>query len=174
MIAFLTSFLLYIYPYQREAFFIGFVIFLVFGLVGYGLYKLITWKMGTNTKSTFQSFIVIAGIAVVVLFFAEMTVSLITIHHLNKQLGFSYATPETPEGELFEIQKVVPGKIMDKAGLKPLDQVQIWNTSDLHRLLIDNQGKEVEIPIKRNNQKMLIKVMVPEMYLPLARVSFLF
>jgi hypothetical protein len=174
LIAFLISFLLYPYPYQKEAFFISFLILSIFGLVAYGLYKLITWKMGTRTKSTFQRFLVITGITLVVLFFIALTFSLITTFQVNKQLGFSYATPDTPEGELFEIQKVVPGKTMDKAGLKPLDQVQMRDTGDLYRLLIDNQGKEVEIPIKRDNQKMLIKVMVPEMDLPLARVSFLF
>jgi hypothetical protein len=66
-----------------------------------------------------------------------------TIHKVNKQTWFNYATPETPEGEPFSITKVVPGKAMDKAGLKRNDVVQMRNTSDLYRLLINNQGKEI-------------------------------
>ncbi len=108
------------------------------------------------------------------LFFVEITVSLITIHHVNKQLGFRYATPETPEGEFFEIRKVVQNQTMDKAGLKPGDHVQIYTVNNLYILLINNQGKEVIIPIMRNNKKSEIKVMVPELNVPLANVSFLF
>lgn len=171
---FLLLFLAYPYPYKQEAVFITAVALFIMGSIAYGLYKLITWKMGAKIKSLFQQFVVIIGVMAAVLFFAEVTVSLITTFQVNKQLGFTYATPETPEGELFEIQKVIPGKTMDKAGLKPLDQVQMWNTGHLYRLLINNQGKEVKIPIKRDGEKMFIKVKVPKMDLPLGRCSFLF
>ena len=73
----------------------------------------------------------------------------------------------------FEISKVVPGKIMDKAGLKLYDQVQFRNVNDLYRLLIENQGNEVVIPIIRDKRKMMIRVSVPELDVPLADVSFL-
>ena len=170
----LISILLYPYPYQSEAMFITLLTLLFLGIVAYGLYRLITWKMNVRVKTAFNGFLMVAGISFVVLFFAEITLSLITIHHVNKQLGFSYATPDTPEGELFEIQKVVPGKTMDQAGLKPFDCVQMSNTNDLYTLLIDNQGNEVVIPIKRNKKKIEIRVRVPELDVPLAGVSFLF
>ena len=168
------SILLYPYPYQYEAMFISLLILLTFGLPAYGIYRLIIWKMNVRVKAAFHGFLIVAGISFVVLFFVEITISLITIHHVNKQLGFSYATPDTPEGELFEIQKVVPGKTMDKAGLKLFDRVQMNDVNDLYRLLIDNQGNEVVIPIKRNKKKIEIKVRVPELDVPLAGVSFLF
>lgn len=166
--------LLYPYPYQMEAFFIGFLILVVIGGISYALYKLITWKMTPKVKIGFKRFLVITGISIAVLFYLEVGISLITIHHVNKQLGFSYATPDTPEGELFEIQKVVPGKTMDKAGLKRFDRIQMWNVNHLYILLINNQGKEVEIPIIRDGEEMIIRVIVPELDVPLAKVSFLF
>ena len=88
-------------------------------------------------------------------------------------MGFSYATPETEMGEIFEIQRVNKGKTMDKAGLKIWDQVLMSSVNDLYRLLIDNQGKEIIIPILRENEKIEIKVKVPELYVPLAKVSFM-
>jgi len=68
--------------------------------------------MNQGTTNIFNGFLKIAGIAILVIFFTETTIDLITIHHVNKQLGFAYATPDTPEGELFLITKVVPGKTM--------------------------------------------------------------
>ena len=165
---------IYPYPYQYESMIITLLILMIFGSVAYGTYKLIIWKMNVKGKKVFQGFLKIVGISIVVLFFAEMTVSLITIHHVNNQLGFRYATPETPEGELFEIQKVVPGKTMDKAGLKPCDQVQMNNVNKFYRLLINNQEKEVAIPVLRNKEKIKIRLRVPELDVPLADVSFLF
>jgi len=166
--------LLYRYPYQIEVMFISLVILLIISSIAYGIYRLITWKMNVRVKTIFNSFLKIAGISIVVIFFAEVTLSIISIHHVNKQLGFSYATPDTPEGELFEISKVVPGKTMDNAGLKLGDQIQMHSTNDLYQLLTNNQGKEVLIPVLRNKKKLKIRVSVPELDVPLEGVSFLF
>ena len=174
MQTYLTLILLYPYPYQYRAMTITLILLLVFGLLAFGIYKLITWKMNVGAKNTFRGFLILAGISFVVFFFVEITLTLITIHHVNKQLGFSSATPDTPQGELFEIQEVVPGKTMDRAGLKRFDQVQMWAVNDLFALLINNQGKEVVIPIVRNNKKIEIRLIVPELDVPLAGVSFLF
>jgi len=170
----LLSILLYPYPYQYHAFFISLLILLTFALPAYGIYRLIIWKMNVRVKTTFHGILLFAGISVAVLFFAEITVSLITVHHVNKQLGFRYATPDTPEGEPFLITKVVPGKTMDKAGLKRDDRVQMFAVNDLYILLISNQGKEVVIPVKRDKKEIKIRVIVPELDVPLAGVSFLF
>lgn len=170
----LISILLYPYPYQYEAMTFSLLIFLIVGSIAYGIYKLITWKMNTGMRDALKGFLIIAGISFVVFFFIEIIISTITIYHVSKQLGFSYATPDTPEGELFEIQKVVPGKTMDKAGLKRFDQVQMWAVNDLYVLLIDNQRKEVVIPIVRNKKKIEIRLIVPELEVPLAGVSFWF
>ncbi len=168
------SILLYPYPYQYAVVIFSCMILLIIGSAAYGIYRLITWKMNARVKTAFKGFLKIAGISILVLFFAEVTVSLITIHHVNKQLGFCHATPDTPEGEIFKIYKIVPGKTMDKAGLKPGDQIQMSAVKHLYRLLINNQGKEVVIAIRRDKKKIEIRVRVPELDVPLEGVSFLF
>jgi len=170
----LISILLYPYAYQYVALFISLLIFLTFAIPAYGLYRLIIWKMNVRVKTKFHRLLIVAGVFLVVLFYTGIALSSITKYHVNKQMGFRYATPETPEGEPFLITKVSPGKIMDKSGLKPGDHVQMYAVSHLYTLLINNQGKEVEIPIKRDSIKMKIKVKVPELDVPLAGVSFLF
>lgn len=125
-----------------------------------------------NIKTVFHRLRKIAILIIGILFFTEMTVTLITIYQVNRQLGFRYATPPTPKGEVFEITKVEPGKTMDRYGLKRLDQVQMNNVNHLYKLLIRNQGKEVVIPVLRNEKKINIRVKVPELYVPLVDYSF--
>jgi len=174
MYSFLIAIPIYPYPYQHAAMFITVLAILLVGSATYGIYRLIIWKMNIRVKTIFHSFLKIVVILIVVLFLAEMTVSLITEHHVNTQIGFNCATPETPKGEIFLITKVVSGKIMDNAGIKPGDRVQMAAVSDLYRLLINNQGKEVAIAILRDNKEINIKVRVPKLDVPLASVSFLF
>ena len=100
--------------------------------------------------------------------------TLITEHQVNRQLGFSYATPETPEGEFFIITKVIPGGVMDKAGLKAEDRVLMNSTTSLYKFLIRNQGEEAAFQILRNNKEVTIKLKVPAMELPLRRVVVCF
>ena len=166
--------LLYLYLYQWEALIIALLVLLPIGLAAYGIYRLLIWKMNFKVKKIFHTCLKITGIFIFVLFYAELTLTLITEHHVNTQLGFCYTTPETPEGEPFLIYEVVPGKTMDKAGFKAGDQIQMHATSDLYRLLINNQGKEIFIQILRNQKKIDIKVSVPHLDVPLREVSFLF
>jgi hypothetical protein len=173
MYSFIKLILLYPYPYQTFAFIIVALVFIVIALPVCGIYKLIMRKMTERTSFIFNRILSIAGIYLLSLFFAEITVTLITQHQVNKQLGFNYATPETPEGEPFLITRVVPGKTMDEAGLKKDDIVQMWNTCHLYRLLINNQGKEVSFLVLRDKKEITIRVRVPEMELSLRRVSFL-
>ena len=162
------------YIIQYETLIPTILVVIALGLPLFGIYRLIIWKMNERTKTSFNRFLKIAGISVAVVFFAEITVTLITTHHVNKQLGFNYATPDTPEGELFEIISADPGKTMEKAGLMRYDQVQMFSVSDLYRLLINNQGKEVSFSVLRDKKKIIIRVKVPDMELPLRNVSFLF
>jgi hypothetical protein len=127
--------------------------------------------MTEEEKIHFNKVLRIIGICLFIIFLEELTVSLITEHHVNKQLGFSQATPDTPEGELFEITRVDAGKIMDKAGLKPYDRIQMNSTYKFYRLLINNQGKEVTFTVLRNKQELAINVEVPKMKLPLRKIS---
>ena len=166
--------LLYPYPYQVKYQLFTLIVFIITGCIAYFIYSIITSFMSNGVKRGFNSVLKVTGILLLACFMFEMVVSLITIHQVNKQLGFTYATPDTPEGELFEIQKVVPGKTMDRAGLKPFDRVQMNNVNDLYKLLIDNQGKEVIIPVKRNYKPIEIKLEVPELNVPYDKVSFLF
>jgi hypothetical protein len=166
--------LLYPYPYQYDIMCTTLLLMAVFAIAAISLYKLITWKMKDRIKKRFQESLVVLAILLVVLFFFNVTTTLITIYQVNRQMGFTYATPDTPEGELFEIQKVTPGKTMDKAGLKRFDQVQMRAVNDLYRLIIKNQGKEIVIPIKRNGELLNIRLVVPNLNVPLAKVSFIF
>ena len=150
------------------------LIMLAIGLPVYGIYRLIIWKMNAGIKSTFNGLLKVTGITILIIFFTEITISLITIYQVNEQLGFGYATPDTPQGELFLISKVVAGRTMHKAGLMEGDQVQMTNTSQLYELLINNQGAKVVIPILRNNEEIIVRVKIPALDVPLAEVSFLF
>jgi hypothetical protein len=76
------------YQWQTELLLGTAVVVAIFGLVVYGLYRLIIWRMGTGTKAIFHRFLVLAGISLLVFLFLEMTVSLITIHQVSRQLGF--------------------------------------------------------------------------------------
>jgi len=109
-------------------------------------------------NKTFRGAILSAGILGLVLFFVTMAICLITIMQINRQMGFSYATPETPEGELFIIQKVAHGKIMHEAGLQKYDRVLMPGPNNLYRRLIRNQGSEVLIPVSRDGEQLIIKV----------------
>ena len=166
--------LLYPYPYQIKAQLFAFVILAFIVFIAFIIYSFITSDMNAKAKRIFDRSLIITGVLMVVLFFTEMTVSLITINQVDRQLGFSSATPDTPEGELFEIQKVVPGKTMDIAGLKRFDQVQMNNVNDLYRLIINNQGKVVIIPVRRDKKEIAVRVEVPELAIPLKGISFLF
>lgn len=174
MTSFTGLILLYPYPYKIFSFIVFAVIFIIIGLPVYGIYRLIIRKMNERTKTIFHRSLKITGICLLVLFFAEGTVTLITIHHVNRQLGFSYATPDGPEGEPFLITRVVPGKIMDKAGLMRNDEVQMWSTGQLYKLLIGSQGKVAEFSVLRDKKEVTITVKVPEMELPLRSVVVLF
>jgi hypothetical protein len=63
--------------------------------------------------------------------------------------------------------------ILVLGGMIPEDEVQMNSVSDLYKLLINNQGKEVLVPILRDKKKMMITVRVPEMYVPLKDISFI-
>ena len=47
------------------------------------------------------------------------------------------------------------------------------SVSDLYKLLVNNQGEEVQIPILRDKMKMMINVWVPAMDVPLKDISFI-
>ena len=174
MYSFLKLVLLYPYPYKTFAAIVTAIMLAAVALPLYGTYRLAIRKVSARTKAVFHRTLKIVGICFLVIFVLQMAFALITEHHVNKQLGFGYATPDTPEGEFFIITKVVPGGIMDKAGLKSNDTVLMWSTSDLYRLLIDNQGKEAAFSVLRDKKGINITVKVPEMELPLKRVVFLF
>jgi hypothetical protein len=169
----LISNFLYPYPYQTETRILFLLIILAIGLPTYGIYRLIIWKMNESVKAGFHRILILGGMILIAIFLADVIVSSITQYQVNRQLGFRYATPDTPEGELFVITKVTRDKTMDKAGIIPGDEVQMNGVSDLYKLLINNQGKEVLIPILRDKKKMMINVRVPVMYIPLKEISYI-
>jgi hypothetical protein len=159
----------YPYHYKTVAMIVGIIMLAIIALPVYGIYRLIIRKMTEKTKATFHKVLSISGICIVVIFFAWVTLELITEHQVNRQLGFSYATPETPEGEFFIITKVVPGGVMDRAGLNVEDRVLMNSAPKLYRILIRNQGGEAEFKILRDKNEISIRVRVPEMELLLRR-----
>lgn len=161
----LLSTFLYPYPYQYETWILFLLILLAIGLPTYGIYRLVIWMMNESVKARFHRILVLAGMIIIALS--------ITTYQVNRQLGFRYATPITPEGELFVITKVTREKTMDKAGVIPGDEVQMNSVSNLYKLLVNNQGEEVQIPILRDKKKMMINVWVPEMDVPLKDISFI-
>jgi len=167
---------IHLYPYHsREFSFFAAVLFII-GIVMpvYGVYRLIIWKMNLRGRMLFDRILIMSGSLFGALFFIEITLTLITEHQVNKQLGFNYATPETPEGEFFIITKVCPGGIMDNSGLQFEDRVMMDSTIKLYRRLIRNQGREAEFIILRNGKEITIRVKVPVMKLPLTRLVFFF
>lgn len=156
--------------YSRLVSFTG---FLVFCSIIAGLYFLITWKMKPKVFSGFKRILSIVIFIAGVVFVFDMTTSLITIFQVNSQLGFTYATPETKDGEIFELQIIRKGKTMDKAGLKSFDRILMNNVNDFYRLLITNQGKTVTITVLRDNEKIEIPVYIPQLNVPLQHVSFI-
>ena len=169
-----VSVIFYPYLYQYEAMILTILMVSIVGSLVFGIYKLVIFKMNDKLKKVFHGYLKIAVIAVIILFLVEVLISIYTIQLVNKQLGFNYATPETQEGELFEITGVVRGKAMGKAGLKLGDQIQMSNVDELYRLLINNQGKEVEVSVLRKRQRVKIKINIPDLDVPLAKLSFLF
>ena len=159
------------YPYQTFAVIIGFIILVIIGIPVYCLYKVIIKEGTERVRKHIHRTLKILGICFLIFFLEELTVSLITEHQVNKQLGFNYATPDTPEGEIFEITRVDIGKTMYKSGLRIYDRVQMNSTFDLYKLLIENQGKDVNFLILREDKKIMIYVKVPEMILPLRKYS---
>jgi hypothetical protein len=150
------------------------LIFLFFSAVTYGVYKLTTRLISRLIKRPVSHPMFAAVILMIALFLTEMTVTKITVHQVNKQLGFEYATTKTPDGKIFVMVSVVPGKTMDEAGFKLNDVIQLDDVKELYKLLIDNQQHKIIIPIVRNRKEINIWVDVPELNVPLARVAFLF
>jgi hypothetical protein len=160
-----------LYPYQILALIISALIMAVIGLPVYGIYRLITSRMSEKSRQGFIRILKIIGISLSVLFFVELAICLITEHHVNEQLGFTYITPETPEGEFFIINRVVPGGIMDKSGLEPGDRVLLDGPISLYRSLMDSEDSEMEFPVLRDNVQLTVTVSVPEMKLPLRKLA---
>ena len=165
--------LLCFYSYMLESFVLTGIILAIAGLIAYGIYRVIIWKMGDYFKRIFHRILMVIASLLIAFFFSDMIFSLISIHQINKQMGFSYATPDTPEGELFLIRKVTPGKIMDKSGVKAGDHVQLYAVNDLYRLFLENQNREVAIKVKRNKELIDITINVPNLDVPFKRMSFI-
>jgi hypothetical protein len=62
---------------------------------------------------------------------------------------------------------------MARAGLRRFDQVQMDNANDLYRLLINNQRKEVVIPVERDGKALEIRASISELDLSFEKVSLL-
>lgn len=157
--------ILYPYPYQTFAVIVSAILLLVVGTMATIIYRMIVNRVNEVFRNRINRVLLICGITLGALLVSGLTLSLIKIQQVNHQLGFRYATPETPAGELFIISKVEAGKTMESAGFRVDDQIQFPAVDDLYALLINNQGSEVDIPVMRNSKLFLIEVTVPEMHI---------
>lgn len=154
---------LYPYPYQVAAILVAAVMFFFLGIPIYAIYRWFIGRLTSEQVKHLKKRLFIAGTALTIILLSSGALSLVKIVQVNRQLGFGYATPDTPAGELFLITKVEYGKTMFQAGLRENDEVQFGSTSDLYALLIHNQGKEVEFSVKRGGKIIPITFVVPEM-----------
>lgn len=83
---------------------------------------------------------------------------------IDRQMGFSYATPVLRGGdEIFVITDVMAGGAMDAAGLKVGDYVGYYSVDDLYHLIAFGQERTVLIPIQRGTRQMAVSVAVPKL-----------
>jgi len=92
---------------------------------------------------------------------ADLAAFCVIQSQVDHQLGFFYATPDTPEGETFIIGYLAAGMPMEQAGFREGDIIDLWPTSLLYAMLIQNQGGRATIPIKRGETEMDVTVEVP-------------
>ncbi len=95
----------------------------------------------------------------------ELDSHLRIIYDVNEQLGFDYDTPEQGWQEPFVITAVEPEGPMGLAGLRVGDHVRLSSVSALYERIVFNQGKGIIVPIRRGNEKIAIKVIVPKLSL---------
>jgi len=156
---------LYPYPYKTFVVVVSGVVLLFVVMAVYMISRLIWERSDKRFKQYMNRILVVCGIAGGVFFFSGFALTMIKIHQVNQQLGFRYATPETPEGEPFILTKVESGGTLERAGFKLQDQILLPAVDDLYALLVNNQGGAVEIPVMREGEPMMIAVQVPEMEL---------
>jgi len=163
-----------LYNYKIIAFLASALICVFIFLPVYRIYRLIICNMNEGKRILFQRVLKITGICIVIILLAELVLSIMVQNQVNRQLGFNYATPETPEGEYFEIIRVDTGSVMEQSGLKLYDRVQMPAVSQLYRLLLNNQVDEVSFMVLRETDMVEIHVQVPAMQVPLWRLAFIF
>lgn len=83
---------------------------------------------------------------------------------IDRQMGFSYATPVLRGvEEIFVITDVMAGGVMEAAGLQVDDYVCYYSVDDLYHLIAFGQDRTVSIPIQRGARQMDISVAVPKL-----------
>ena len=80
---------------------------------------------------------------------------------MNGSLGFSYSTPYENGTEVFVIESVAQGGIMERAGLRKGDYPGC-SIASLYETLVFGRGREVEIPVTRDGKQVVISVAVPQ------------
>ena len=91
----------------------------------------------------------------------ELDAHLGIIRVVNGILGFSYGTPYENGVEVFVIESVASGGIMERAGLREGDYPDC-SIGSLYETLVFGRGREVEIPLTRDGKELVIKVAVPQ------------
>jgi hypothetical protein len=119
-------------------------------------------QINISLSSRNRKILKIAAFFFVGLLVIFVCINLIFIAQVNSQIGFSYATPYDEQGdEIFVITEIVPGGAMDKAGFMKEDRILFESVNTLYNKFIFNQGRHVNIPVKRGDRYMNISVHVP-------------
>jgi hypothetical protein len=110
---------------------------------------------------------VLWGILAFIMFFVlvQVTIALIIQAQVDRHMGFAYATPEGIGGEFFVLVEIQSGSVMAKAGLAVGDTLGFHAVDSFYRLLIENRGNTVYIPIRLGETIKEYPLQVPEMNL---------
>jgi hypothetical protein len=94
----------------------------------------------------------------------ELEAHLRIIRAVDSQMGFKYGTPYVNGVEVFVIEEVTAGGVMDRAGLRVGDHPDC-SIASLYETMVFGQGREVEIPVTREDKPVVVRVPVPELVL---------
>lgn len=94
----------------------------------------------------------------------ELDAHLRIIRAVDATMGFRYGTPYENGVETFVITEVSAGGVMDRAGLRVGDYPDC-SIASLYERMVFGQGREVEIPVTRQQRQIVVRVTIPPLTL---------
>jgi hypothetical protein len=131
-------------------------------------------KLSASLQKIVRTTLIVIGITGFSFFMFQVGVAISIQGQVNRQLGFNFATPDTKDGEAFIITRVDSNMTMYRAGLKVNDTVRLAAVDYLYKMLMNNQGSEAVIPIRRGGKDIEVTVLVPEMIIRYREISLFY